>query len=56
MTKFFLDRPILVWVLVILISLGGMLSLYKLPIELFPEIAPPEIVITAKYPGASAEV
>ena len=56
MTKFFLARPILIWVLVILISLGGILSINKLPVELFPEIAPPEIVINAKYPGASAEV
>lgn len=56
MIKHFIEHKILAWVLAILISMSGIIALHRLPVELFPEIAPPEIVITAKYPGASAEV
>ena len=42
------------WVLAILIGLGGMLALRRLPSEAYPQIAPPQVAITASYPGANA--
>lgn len=55
MSKFFIDRPIFAWVLAILLSLCGLLSIISLPVEQYPELAPPNVRITASYPGASAE-
>src|SRR5215467_8610466 len=55
MPQFFIDRPVFAWVLAILITLGGALSILKLPIESYPTIAPPQITVTATYPGANAE-
>jgi len=54
-SKFFLDRPVLAWVIAIFIMLLGGLAIYNLPISQYPPIAPPSIRITAFYPGASAE-
>ncbi|MCW8806784.1 MAG: efflux RND transporter permease subunit, partial [Rhodanobacter sp.] len=54
MPSFFIDRPIFAWVLAILISLGGMLAILNLGVESYPSIAPPQINISASYPGASA--
>lgn len=56
MSKFFIDRPIFAWVIAILISLIGILSLMGMPVEQYPKIAPPAVTITANLPGASAEV
>lgn len=55
MSTFFIDRPVLAWVIAILIMLAGGLTASKLPISQYPEVAPPAIAITANYPGASAE-
>ena len=55
MSKFFIDRPIFSWVLAIVIMLAGALSLLKMPIEQYPNIAPPSVSITTALPGASAE-
>ena len=55
MAKFFIDRPIFAWVIAIVIMLAGALSVMRLPIAQYPEIAPPEVKITTKYPGASAK-
>ena len=55
MSKFFIDRPIFAWVLAILLCLCGTLSIISLPIEQYPDLAPPNVRITANYPGASAE-
>ena len=55
MPNFFIDRPIFAWVIAIIIMLAGGLSILKLPIAQYPTIAPPEISITAMYPGADAE-
>jgi len=56
MLKTFIQRPVLSTVISILLTLLGLLSLYTLPITLFPDIAPPTIQVTATYPGANAEV
>ncbi len=55
MANFFIDRPIFAWVLAILLCLTGGLAIVSLPIEQYPDLAPPNVRITANYPGASAE-
>lgn len=56
MFKVFIQRPVLSTVISIILTLLGLLSLFTLPITLFPDIAPPTIQVTATYPGANAEV
>ena len=56
MGTFFITRPIFAWVLAIFIMLAGALSITKLPVSQYPSIAPPTIVITAAYPGATAQI
>lgn len=56
MLKRFIERPVLSTVVSIIITLLGILSLYTLPVTLFPDIAPPTVQVTATYPGANAEV
>ncbi len=55
MGRFFVDRPIFASVLSIVLTLVGMLAYFQLPVEQYPEIAPPSIVVRAAYPGADAE-
>ena len=55
MAKFFIDRPVFAWVIALFILLAGALSVTQLPIAQYPTIAPPSIVVTANYPGASAK-
>jgi multidrug efflux pump len=54
MAKFFIDRPIFAWVIAIVIMLAGGLAVTQLPVEQYPEIAPPSVQINASYPGATA--
>nr|WP_206770266.1 efflux RND transporter permease subunit [Pseudomonas mohnii] len=53
--RFFIDRPIFAWVIAIVIMLGGSLSISQLPLEQYPDIAPPTVKISATYTGASAK-
>ncbi|CAP44536.1 efflux RND transporter permease subunit [Bordetella petrii] len=55
MSRFFIDRPIFAWVVAIVIMLAGALSILSLPVNQYPNIAPPAIGIIANYPGASAQ-
>ncbi|MDN3637309.1 multidrug efflux RND transporter permease subunit [Simiduia curdlanivorans] len=55
-SKFFIHRPKFAFVISIVITLAGSLSLMTLPVNLYPEIAPTQIQVTATYPGASANV
>jgi len=55
MTRFFITRPIFASVLSIIIVLAGLAAALKLPVAQYPQIAPPTVLITATYPGASAE-
>ncbi|MCX8958034.1 efflux RND transporter permease subunit [Erwinia psidii] len=55
MAKFFIDRPIFAWVIAIIIMLAGVLSILKLPIEQYPNVAPTAVQIHATYPGADAK-
>jgi len=54
--KFFIDRPIFAWVIAIMIVLGGVLALRKLPVSQYPAVAPPALTVTISYPGAAAQV
>ncbi|MBV2208971.1 MAG: efflux RND transporter permease subunit [Thermomonas sp.] len=56
MARFFIDRPIFAWVIAIILMLAGILSIRNLPVERYPDIAPPQVSINASYPGASAQV
>ncbi|RYY78710.1 MAG: efflux RND transporter permease subunit [Moraxellaceae bacterium] len=55
MSRFFIDRPIFAWVLAIVVMALGTLSIFQLPIERYPDIAPPTVRISANYSGASAK-
>lgn len=55
MFKIFIQRPVLATVISILLVILGVLSLTKLPLQQFPDIAPPSVLVTANYPGANAE-
>src|SRR5215510_6504585 len=55
MSRIFIDRPIFAWVIAILVMLLGLGGLSTLPVEQYPDIAPPQVNIRANYPGASAE-
>lgn len=55
MARFFIDRPIFAWVIAIILMLAGTLSIINLPVEQYPQVAPPEVQITANYPGASSK-
>jgi multidrug efflux pump len=56
MARFFIEHPVFAWVIAILITLAGILSITRLPIEAYPDIAPPQVQVSANYPGADAEV
>ena len=56
MAKFFIDRPVFAWVIALFILLGGALAITMLPVAQYPTIAPPSIVVSATYPGATAQV
>ncbi|WP_448032259.1 efflux RND transporter permease subunit [Bradyrhizobium liaoningense] len=55
MSHFFIKRPIFAWVIAILIMLGGVLAIMRLPIAQYPQIAPTVVTISATYPGANAQ-
>ena len=54
--RFFIERPVLSWVIALTILLAGLLALRALPIEQYPSIAPPSLTIEVSYPGADATV
>ncbi len=54
LSRFFIDRPVFAWVIAVVIMLAGGIAAFNLPIEQYPSIAPPSVVISATYPGADA--
>ena len=52
----FIDRPRLAFVIAIVITLAGIIAITAIPIAQFPDIVPPQVTLTANYPGADAEV
>ena len=55
MPKFFINHPVFAWVVAILISLSGVIAILDLGVESYPNIAPPQVIVSATYPGANAE-
>src|ERR671921_1381100 len=55
MAQFFIDRPIFAWVIALFILVMGGVAIKQLPIAQYPTVAPPTIVVSAVYPGASAQ-
>ncbi|TNC07487.1 efflux RND transporter permease subunit [Methylobacterium terricola] len=56
LSKFFIDRPIFAGVLSVLIFIGGLLSLFAMPISEYPDVVPPSVVVRATFPGANPKV
>jgi multidrug efflux pump len=56
LARFFIDRPVLAWVISIVIVLLGGISAGLLPIAQYPQVTPPTVRVTATYPGANARV
>ena len=54
LSEFFIDRPKFAFVISIVITLVGALAIYFIPVAEYPDIAPPQVVVTAQYPGANA--
>jgi hydrophobic/amphiphilic exporter-1 (mainly G- bacteria), HAE1 family len=50
----FVDRPRLAVVIAVIITIAGLLALTRIPVAQFPDIVPPQVQVTANYPGASA--
>ena len=55
-SRIFIERPRFAMVISIVLTLAGVISIFSLPISLYPEITPPMVTVSANYPGASAEV
>ena len=56
MARFFIDRPIFAWVVAIFIIMAGLVSIKFLPVNQYPQVTPPKIMLIASYPGADAEI
>ncbi|EOW6644658.1 multidrug efflux RND transporter permease subunit [Cronobacter muytjensii] len=56
MSHFFIERPVFAWVVALFIALTGLLCIPHLPVAQYPAVAPPGIIISVSYPGASPEV
>ena len=56
MVNFFIERPIFAASVAIIMVLAGLICLPLLPVAQFPEVTPPQVVVSATYPGASAQV
>ncbi len=55
MAPFFIERPIFAWVIALFVLVAGSVAITQLPIAQYPPVAPPSIVVSASYPGASAQ-
>ena len=55
-SRFFIDRPIFAAVMSIIIFVGGLLAMFRLPVSEYPDVVPPSIVVHAQYPGANPTV
>src|SRR5215218_5307319 len=56
MVNFFIERPIFASSIAIIMVLAGAIAYFLLPVSQFPDITPPQVVVSARYPGASAQV
>uniref|UniRef100_B0T967 Efflux pump membrane transporter n=1 Tax=Caulobacter sp. (strain K31) TaxID=366602 RepID=B0T967_CAUSK len=55
-SKYFIDRPIFASVLSAVVLLGGIISVFKLPISEYPDVIPPQVLVHAEFPGANPKV
>ncbi|MCA0239828.1 MAG: efflux RND transporter permease subunit [Proteobacteria bacterium] len=55
MARFFIERPIFAWVIALFVLVAGSVAITQLPIAQYPPVAPPSIIVSANYPGASAQ-
>ena len=55
MSKFFIERPVLANVLAIVLVLIGGVAVFNLPVSQYPNVVPPTVQVTTRYPGASAQ-
>src|SRR5947199_10725416 len=55
-SRFFIDRPVFANVIAIVTVLFGVVALYRLPVERYPSITPPTVIVSTNYPGANARV
>ena len=55
-SRFFIDRPIFAAVISIIIVIAGLVAMFNLPIDRYPDIMPPQIQVSTTYPGANADV
>ncbi len=55
-SKFFIERPVLANVIAILMVIIGAVALYQLPVAQYPDVVPPTVQVTTRYPGASAKI
>ncbi|MFC3459730.1 efflux RND transporter permease subunit [Massilia haematophila] len=55
-SRFFVDKPIFAAVLSVLVFVGGLISILKLPVSEYPDVVPPSVVVRAQYPGANPQV
>ncbi|NNG25270.1 efflux RND transporter permease subunit [Telluria aromaticivorans] len=55
-SRFFVDKPIFAVVLSVIIFVGGLISIFQLPISEYPDVVPPSVVVRAQYPGANPKV
>src|SRR4051794_19621726 len=56
LARFFIDRPVLAWVISVVIVLIGLIAAGFLPVAQYPQVTPPTVRVTAIYPGANAKV
>src|SRR3954466_1958870 len=56
LSKFFIDRPIFAGVISVIIFLSGLIAMTRLPISEYPEVVPPSVVVSARFPGANPTV
>ena len=54
--RFFVDRPVLATVIALILTLVGVLAARQLAVEQYPNVAPPQVKVSAVYPGASPEI
>src|SRR6187402_363550 len=55
LSRFFITRPIFAAVLAMVITIIGAISYFRLPVSQYPDVIPPQVVVSAQFPGASAE-
>src|SRR6202048_4787999 len=56
MVSFFIQRPIFASAIAVIMVLAGAICYFLLPVSQFPEVTPPQVVVSSTYPGASAQV